>query len=93
MDLLKIIEENLVDMKNILPNHYCYKELADLYTQIAKFKSLAIKCGYEKINGHYTYCCWSNINNQCGPDTCPCAVINFTFLDLKHKLQKKITCN
>lgn len=94
MDLLKIIEEDFAEIKYILSNYYCYKELADLYTQLAKLKSLAIKCGYEKVNGHYSYCCWSNINTECGPDTCPCVTISFIFHDLKQKLQKKIIlCN
>jgi len=86
MDLLKEIENNIAEIGIIYPIHFCYNELAEFYTQLAKLKSLGLKCGEEKSNNHYTTCPWSTKNCQCGPDTCMCTLANFTFYDLKKKI-------
>jgi hypothetical protein len=86
MDLLKIIESDISEIGIIYPARFCYNELAEFYTQLAKLKSLAIKCGTEKCNNHYSICPWSNKNCVCGPDTCQCVIADFTFYDLKKKL-------
>jgi len=40
----------------IHPSHFCYKELAELYTLLSKLKSYAIKCETEKKNNnHFPY--------------------------------------
>jgi hypothetical protein len=86
MDLLAEIERDIAEIGVIYPVRFCYNELGDFYTQLAKLKSLAIKCGLEKNNDHYLICAWSNEKCQCGPDTCMCIIANFTFFDLKKKL-------
>lgn len=86
MDLLKEIEDNITEIGVIYPRRFCYDELADLYTQLTKLKYLAIKCGSDKTNNHYTTCQWSVKNCRCGPDTCLCDHVNMTYNDLKRKL-------
>jgi hypothetical protein len=86
MDLLKIIERDISEIGILYPARFCYSELAEFYTQLAKLKSLAIKCGTEKSNNHYLICPWSNKNCVCGPDTCQCITADFTFYDLKKKI-------
>ena len=56
MDLLKIIERDISEIGILYPARFCYSELAEFYTQLAKLKSLAIKCGTEKSNNHYLIC-------------------------------------
>lgn len=86
MDLLKLIESDITEIGVLYPARFSYNELAEFYTQLAKLKSLAIKCGIEKTNNHYLICPWSNKKCVCGPDTCTCTIANFTFYDLKKKI-------
>lgn len=89
MDLLKEIENSLGKIEIKLSDRFTYNKLSELYSLLAKLKSLAIKCGTEKNNNHYTVCPWSNINCMCGPDTCLCVLARLTV----HELNKIISDN
>ena len=56
MDLLKLIESDNTEIGVLYPARFSYNELAEFYTQLAKLKSLNIKCGIEKTNNHYLIC-------------------------------------
>lgn len=86
MDLFKEIEGDLAEIGIIYPSRFSYTELSEFYTLLAKLKSLALKCGSDINNNHYTICPWSNKSCQCGPDTCLCVVLRFTFFEIKKKL-------
>lgn len=45
MDLLKIIENDIIEIGILHPARFCYKKLSEFYAQLVKLNSLAVKCG------------------------------------------------